>query len=96
MDSNEKKARRWRDAQDIPVLTDSRVSRMAARAVRLMDRAIQNVNREGGDDREDWFARPFAVAEKLSDRLACAEDCIRTDTNWRGYRGLLAQMELDF
>jgi hypothetical protein len=95
MKSNENKTRR-RDERDLPVLSDSRVNRMAARSVRLMERAIRGVETEAGADREDWFARPFAVAEKLSDRLACAEDCIRTETRWRGYRGLLAQMDLDF
>jgi hypothetical protein len=85
--------------RNVPVITDSFVNRVSDGSVALMDRAISVVERESVGQKElseDWFGRPFRVAEKLADRLALSEHCIQRRIGWAGYRGLSRELDLDF
>ena len=78
---------------DVPVLTDSFVHRIATRSVYSVRREIKNEVGSFVLDFEDWFDGPKQVAVRLADRLACAEECIRKEIDWSGYRRLVKEMQ---
>ena len=78
---------------DVPVLTDSFVHRIAARSVYSVRREIKNEVGSFVRDFEDWFDGPKQVAVRLADRLACAEECLRSELGFAEYRRLVKEMQ---
>lgn len=86
-------------AGNIPVITDSFITRISVMSVDLMHRAVDSVDREAIETEtfsEDWFRRPLTVAEKLADRLSLSEQCIKQRVSWAGYKELTTRMDMEF
>ena len=84
---------------NIPVVTDSFITRISVMSVDLMKGAVDAVDRDALDSEtfsEDWFRRPFAVAEKLADRLSLSEQCIKQRVSWAGYKELTGTLDMEF
>jgi hypothetical protein len=85
--------------RSIPVVTDSFIARVSAQSVSLLERAVQYTEGETFSTEtltEDWFRRPFHVAERLADRLSLSEQCIKQQVSWAGYKELTEKLDLDF
>jgi hypothetical protein len=96
VEQNETQSARRRS---IPVVTDSFITRISTQSVSLLERAVQYVEGETFSSEtltEDWFRRPFHVAERLADRLSLSEQCIRQQVSWAGYKELTEKLDLDF